>query len=650
MKKLLATTLGKFLMIFSVGATLCFTLPFVPAAYLPTSGMDTNSLLYSTITGYLGLRDGAKITNANAYGITLQGNLSVPGTNGGTLEFLKPDTTANYKIYWPSNAPTVGDTLHFIAPTNMAWSAPTRAEINAESVDNVIGQINTSGFNWLIFDGEASAYVNITNSASASTNNFTFYGKFLVPPTAPASNMAVFSSSPNVAGASSNSVYAYIGTDSQWHTCITGSTSNDVREFTNSLFGSSTFVARFAGKPVAWATGRSNGLIFAYFNETNNTLIAGPTSGTPPAIEVPIHFTNSMLGVGQSNQWLRSRYVGSFGLANIPWTHSEFTSNYQFGIPKTMRWGRIDPVYTSVFSAGVDNWTLVGGSTITGNTDGVGTPSTADTLQITSGGTQCCAQRLFSGIGIPALQRGQRFTVRWEQAKASTNVLATHAGLRMTLGGSTTAQQTFALTGDTWRVCEFSGSIDSQVDFDGIRIALVQSSGSVTTAAGETGWIKNVRIYIDGVVFDLDIAGANTLISTNIADNSTNTTFGYVVGRVNSGGARKKTTTQIVESKAVISGIRTVTAAYTVDPATDNFIWGNTVGGAFAVTLPSCTTTPLGYEVTISRNGAANALTLATVSNQLLDRTDRTGSPLTLTDVVPKTVKNNGTNWVSKGN
>lgn len=374
----------------------------------------------------------------------------------------------------------------------------------------------------LAFDGVTDCKV-LHTAASVGTSDFTVSGTFLFPTSIPETSCAIIgltssTSNMNVAHGLAISVDPSAG-------------------FTVLFFGSSNVlyrkrylasaIADYAGKLVHYAIVRSvsGASLTVYLNGVAQTMSSSDTA-TPPSFADTIDSTYVLQGRYTTGYYNNTTVFGA-QVFNRALSASEVITLANQGVQEADKWGSLTAAYTSDFSATAspnpqNNWTALAG-TVTGDIDGIGSPSTDDTLRYWADGTSANHGPRITTVNLTA---NKRYKVAWSYFIPSGNTNLKRVAIYGQSGATFSGSVVQTVTG-TWTDVVSEGYLASTqgISFLGLTSASSVAWVGANSVTDDLLYIKNVVITPIGSILDADLSAG---VGYQVPDRSSNKYHGVV--------------------------------------------------------------------------------------------------------------------------
>jgi hypothetical protein len=511
----------------------------------------------STTSTNIFIKSGAPLTNSVFYGST-SGSWTVGSTGTLTADTARTVTTtsgsltlssgSSHVVLSPSSSVGVGTTgpdakLDVLSTSGSQY----RATYTDGSVYSDWGTLSTGATLWtnslghrmtsttvndtsilarqvqggLAFDGVTTTAKDIHTIADIATSDVTLSATFLCPTVAANSGILLLSSSATTYS-TARSLFLYLSSDGKLYIELRGVTGAD------SKYGSiASFITNYGGKIVNVTCVRStSGITMTVYVNGVATTLSEASAGTDPTWAGTILSTYGIVGFGSST-YLFPSTIFSATLFNRALSASEVVTLANQGVAESDKWGSLTAAYTSDFSATAspnpqNNWTALAG-TVTGDIDGIGSPSTDDTLRYWADGTSANHGPRITTVNLTA---NKRYKVAWSYFIPSGNTTLKRVAIYGQSGATFSGSVVQTVTG-TWTDVVSEGYLASTqgISFLGLTSA---SSGVWVGANSVTDdllYIKNVVITPIGSILDADLSAG---VGYQVPDRSSNKYHGVV--------------------------------------------------------------------------------------------------------------------------
>jgi hypothetical protein len=273
------------------------------------------------------------------------------------------------------------------------------------------------------------------------------------------------------------------------------------------------FSARYAGQVVDIVLTRVGTTITAFINGVQ--VMSGANASADFSYTAAAKFVSGNRETAASSPYLSRIY--NTQLYTRALSAADCADLAQKGVNPADQWVDGSALYTQNTSAGVDGWSGTR-STVTGNVDGIGTPSTDNTLRITSDSTAASTHFATGGFGQTV---GKRYRITASILNPTTNAI--FGKVQLNFGGVIAG----VLTGrsDTWQAVSYECVTISAASLS----VYPRTDGDSATFDGngtDVIYLKNVTVTPIGCALAWDFVGPGP----TFADDSSNAYLGLGVG------------------------------------------------------------------------------------------------------------------------
>lgn len=360
----------------------------------------------------------------------------------------------------------------------------------------------------LAFDGVTAGAKAVHTIASVTTSDITASVTFLA-----GTSQTTFAC-PLILGSSATSGVAAttlcLRTDANSLALVLfGATTTDYNTWTWTGFNATYGTKLVTVTVVRSSTAATNPVIYVNGIDVtaSGTFSTSPGGTTPPTWQGSIVSTYAIIGGGTAAVSFNGPILDT-RLFNRALTAAEVATLANQGVQESDKWGSLTASYTSDFTAGAspnpqNNWTALAG-TVTGDIDGIGSPSTDDTLRYWADGTSANHGPRITTITLTA---NKRYRVAWSYFIPSGNTTLKRVGIYGQAGASFSGLVVQTVTG-TWTDVVSEGYLAAS---QGIAfLGLTSASSGVWTGANSVTddllYIKNVVVTPIGSILDADLA------------------------------------------------------------------------------------------------------------------------------------------------
>jgi hypothetical protein len=435
-----------------------------------------------------------KVTTNQLLGAGATATLGTLAVSGATT--LTGALTAN-------GAVTLGDAVGDAVSVNGSLTA-YRGEV-ASAIRGA-----AAGYAGVACDG-ATSNTRVTSACqSVGTGDFSIWVRARIPSTAPG-NTFTYAAIGNNSSSVFDSTGAFTITQE-----VTGSilVSGYLATVFTTAITASGVVAAYAGQivDIVFTRATSGGVT------TGTLYINGFSVGTSTAAVVATSVTSNFFHVGAAagGQCNTQFYRAAF--YNRALSATDVTDLIERGVDPSDMWGTTTATYTSDFSAGTDSWTS-GAVTLTGNVDGIGSPSTDNTMSVVP--SVANTTHLTSRLSILTPSRRFRLTGSVFLPAAQTNL--TQVEIQDT-GSLIIVSGALITPNASWQ------SINTEFVARGISLVVYAKNGTNFTYAGngtDLFYLHGFTVTRIGAVVNLNFEVGAGFQAT---DNSTNSLHGTLFG------------------------------------------------------------------------------------------------------------------------